>query len=746
MAQIDRWWHDDWGYRNILTTTPTGDAHTSGIHFLRCDIDLQQLVSDGKVRSDYSDVRIICQKSDHIINIPYYIASGCSPYRVFFAAQHDIPANSDIAAFGLNQYYYIYYSNDTTYDTELPNTYVNINFPQAPYSCHPDGYNTQWGTYRDKHFLRFNDNPADGPEIYNDETGHGSGVSYHYNEIQKGHSGILDQCTYFGGDYINSTSGTWIRIPQEANNHWGHPSGDWAIDFWMYWMRQPDGTTNITVFQKNLTEATSRPFPLLFFQTSIPTYEGARPYCRCHYSYQEYLEAVYTTWGVLTSGEWHHMRTAYRTGGDYAYSKIYMYIDGQEVDTSLGENQALYLAELTPCQIGGEIGSSDDDEYFHGYLEQMRYSTFVYPGINYSSPGDEYKCQPDWVDNQYIATLGTLGVAESTSGNIGGILLSQGIDSASGTIGGNLLSYNLDTEVIGGTMWALPAPTSGVMGGYLLCLVPTSGMIGGMSRASRGDIDIHSIESLNRVLIKARSNEVPNQNFGIDSILILNGISYSQFDAKISVDTSSTEEFDALLSVNKIHRNPHVEIIDSTSNYNGYLPCQYTITASGYAFNNNNIAYNSGIHNVTFIWGDNDYSVVDDPVTSGNVWSATHTYAHSGLYTPIVIINDGYGRSGSDAISLNLASGVELPYITLSGVPRAGFVPQPLTVDFTYGVSGTLGTYTIYWDFGNGITYFNNAVNQVGYYALPGNYSPFVRIEDSRGIYVCDTLRIGYNR
>ena len=753
---VNSWWNNYWKTRSLLQTV-TGSAHSSGVHFVRLDIDLTQLVADGRMQSDFADLRIICQTATHNINVPYYLASNPSPERVFFAIQHDAGENENISS--SSQSYYAYYDNDTTYDTEEPDDYVNINFPQAPYSAHPSGYATQYGTYFDRYLLRLNDDPSDGPEEFADVAGNGTGISRHYDKVQKGHSGVLDQSVFFDGDYVSyiTSSGTWIEIAADDTDI-AVPSGNWAVDFWL--RLHPKGA-----FPNNYgcpfyhpvgyTAQYDEPYPAITYLLTKST-NTTRLYARCNFSYQTDLYQYGPN--SLPSGTWNHYRIAYRTGGSYKHSRIHIYENGQWVDTmpyNFSNDTQAYAEdtafmdkyESAPCYIGYQYRVHTTDDYMlTGWLEQMRYSSFVFPAISGTAlPGDEYHCAPDWVEEQYVATPSAGSLQLSSSGNLGGYLYSAVANAQSGTYGGYILSREGTSATIGGILAAITDETSDTIGGYVFGAMIASGSIGGIMFCSYGDINVHSVEGLARTLVKANSDEVIGQNFSADSAITLYGSTTDNFDAQLGVYTGATDDFDAELSVAKIHFNPYVDIIETTTDYDGSLPATCTLTASGTAYNYNNEAISSGIHYVAFVWGDNDYTVVPTPTASGAIWSATHTYSHSGIYKPTVFVRDKYGRIGSDDTILNLASGLDTPYIELTGTPRSGQVPSPLTVDFTATPSGTLGAYTLYWSFGNGISYFNNGLTQQTSYAMPGHYTPFVRIEDSRGLYVVDTLRVGYN-
>ena len=141
-----------------------------------------------------------------------------------------------------------------------------------------------------------------------------------------------------------------------------------------------------------------------------------------------------------------------------------------------------------------------------------------------------------------------------------------------------------------------------------------------------------------------------------------------------------------------------------------------------------------------FTWTDGNIDTINGVMETCTL---SHTYAKSGLYKPSVKISDRYGEYGSDFVNINLASGLSLPGISLSGAPREG--TPTLYVDFDVSLSGVVGTYDIYWDYNNGLKQYNNALSTSSQYAMPGDYCPYIRLEN-KNVYIVDTLKIGFNR
>ena len=748
---LARWWNIKWVNRRYLTTAVSGTVQTSGVNFIRLDVDLQLLINNEQLRSDYADLRIICQKDDHFINIPYYLVTESNPCRIFFAIQHNAASGTNINS---GQHYYLY--SKSIYFTESQSEkYININFPQAPYSCHGSGYSTPYGTYVDKHFLRLNDNPASGIKYFTDETGHSSGINGDIagSGVTKGHSGVLSQSTYFNADIKDGVypvfSGSYIELPQTAD-HWGHSSGNWAVDFWFKADKPRTYLTYGGIFYKPVNYTFDKggfPDVHTYIHTSYPNIQiQANHRIASLYSIEQNSTNIQGS--DLSSGVWNHTRVAYRTGGDVSDSEIHIYCNGIKKDTITDDknNQAMYEVDLTSVFVGWRYdNSTDDKDAYKGFLEQVRYSTFVYPAM---TGVDDYECLPDWSEIQSVCGVSDVQAVNSGVATIGGIFYSRTSNELlcpSGIMGGFSKGVvGVNSGVIGGLVESRMS-ASGLIGGYVTCTIETSGFMGGFTIGSYGDIDIHSVTNLNRVLIKSCSDDQYLQQFSTNARYALYKNTHSNFDAVVRIKKESLDEFDSIVKIEKNRKNPTVQISSLDLNYHTCI-----IGASGTAYDENNIAFNSGIYNVFFVWGDGDFAQVTNPKASGNSWKASHTYSHSGLYKPLVIVTDKNGRIGSDDINLEMAPTgfggyiFEYPFINLSGTPRIG--TNPLTVDYTAKTSGVVGTCNIFWDFGNGISYYSNALTQTTQYVVPGDYTPIIRIEDASGVYIFDTLKLGYNR
>ena len=722
---LNRWWDNNWKNRVLLGTKSAGDAYTSGIHYIKAELNFYNTPFSGLVRDDLQDVRIVYQTTNNIINVPFYIASGLSPFKVYFQAQDNISSGVDYLYDG-NGFYYCYYNaNDPSQNN--PSEYININFPKAPYSVHPSGYNSTFGTYVDKHMFRLN-NLINSQSGFLDQTGHSSGNIVDYADVYNVNSGILDRATYF-------SYGSYFTIPTDIKHRWDNPSGDWCVDVWVNIWNKNYVDKFFHLFSK---EDDNLPDFVIYCENDNGLWrnQAKYPQSTSHQLTQRDDTAVY-----LPINTWHHVRVAYRTGGDYLKSRIYLYVDGEEKNpsTSLDDtgNVATTAFSDNPILVGRNLG--DANYQGEALLEQWRYSTFVYPAM---SGADDYSCSPDWVDNQYVLTNFSAQGEQAPEKQLGAIVSTKTEESGSLKVGGYARVLSGENNIkIGGFIFSISQVDNNKIGGLVSSKREAQASVGGFLLASHINLLDNYVESLNRVLIKANSEDIPKQECGFEAgYLLIKNNNKDNFDATIKVQKTKYAQFDSVIKVQKKHLNPYVEITDCHA-ISGVL----YITASGHSYDYNNDPFSSGIDHVSFIWGDNDYTDIISPVESGNIWAASHQFVHSGLYKPIVRVVDRYGKIGSDYCSFDFIpySGIVHPYISLSGVPRSGY--NPLSVDFDVKTSGVINPHTLYWDFGNGIIYFDNTKNQSTQYSIAGNYIPFVRIEDANGIYVIDTLKIGYN-
>jgi len=350
------------------------------------------------------------------------------------------------------------------------------------------------------------------------------------------------------------------------------------------------------------------------------------------------------------------------------------------------------------------------------------------------------------------------GIKGRHSGIIGGRIITEPRGSGSAIVGGVMyvLATPFDNKFMGGYVFGDAPFDYKIMGGYIQTaqIIDQSGGFGGVAYGLRGHNEAGCggftigtwnrpgesiVTNLSRILVKGNDDIVVGQSFSTNAKYVLYKSINDNFDAEVRILKSDTPEFDAEVAIVKYHYNPKITITDVVTV--GAYPWVVTVTASGHSYDSNNEIIVSGINEMDFIWSDGD---VDELKGSGMIYSATHTFSNSGIYKPIVMGYDKNRRAGSDFTTLNFAPGLDVPHISLSGIPRSGV--NPLVVDFTAATSGVLGAYNIFWDFSNGLYFYENTNALTMQYPMPGDYIPYVRIVDSRGIATVDTLKIGYNR
>lgn len=320
------------------------------------------------------------------------------------------------------------------------------------------------------------------------------------------------------------------------------------------------------------------------------------------------------------------------------------------------------------------------------------------------------------------------------------------------------------------------------------------------------------IEQHSRTLVKARSKDVVDQNLDLDSQLILFGDTNQDFNAKLGIFTTSSVDFNAKLKVDASKLLPS-SFLTVTANRDSNGVTQVVATASGTLFQNGTFftdAYldfgepfgfggsfgNGGFSHPTYHGSISgfDFNYI---TTNNNIVSGVHDFNCPGKYVITASFTDNLGQVTMSAYSLNtlisgsLASldrvpieGFDYPAIEISGLPRAGFVPPVLFVDFDMRASGVNHPYVVkavqklnakspvsnsnlLWNFGNGIT--TTIKQPFSNYANPGLYIPVARyqyihpsgqlvspsggapsglgpIYGSKAIWISDSLVVGFNR
>ena len=320
-------------------------------------------------------------------------------------------------------------------------------------------------------------------------------------------------------------------------------------------------------------------------------------------------------------------------------------------------------------------------------------------------------------------------------------------------------AFNVGPASIGGYVLTLPVFDSEIyyVGAALSGLFPTDYRLGAYSVGSPNYNEF--VEAHARTLAKASDESTVDQRLEVDAIMVLKQRENKDLNAKLIVSDTASSEFLAKLEITEFSTPPTVIITDISVDDGGLCPSgTVTVTASG-TLGDGDKFVSSYIDFGEPILPDgsraNNASI--SGFTGAPPWTATHCYSSSGIYSIIARAQDNKGQVGSDFELLNLASGLEAgvdyPAISISGTPRAGFVPPALQVDFTLETSGSLGVSSptdsrLYWNMGNRDR--SQRKNPTTFYISPGEFIPTARLRyvrpDGNIVWVADTLRIGFNR
>lgn len=212
----------------------------------------------------------------------------------------------------------------------------------------------------------------------------------------------------------------------------------------------------------------------------------------------------------------------------------------------------------------------------------------------------------------------------------------------------------------------------------------------------------------------------------------------SNFDAELSVSRrDALSEFDAkvCIQLSAEERVPTAQIqLPTTANSSGLPPFLVTFSGVGLPSGGRDI--------VQYRWFFNDVTT-----TASGGQTTTHSFGSSGSFLVTLRVMDSEGFMGFDTIRINTFSGVsiDLPGLSISGVPQVGKVPN-FSVDFGASGNPVAGTTILGygWNFGHGK--FSKRQNPSGItYKVPGVYTPVCTVVDSRGFKMADSLEIGAN-
>ena len=354
------------------------------------------------------------------------------------------------------------------------------------------------------------------------------------------------------------------------------------------------------------------------------------------------------------------------------------------------------------------------------------------------------------------------------TGIIGGFVFSRVVagNELFNIVGGFVKSVSpgiAGPATIGGFANSLPLVNAGpsFIGGFSSGLFQNTGTIGGFT-FGRPDYNEFAA-TRGRTLVAATSEIAIDQGLNVDAKVIFKQVFQNEFNAKLDNANTFQNNITAEVEVQKFKSPPQMFIlsIDLVPGSGEALPSgqpvpnfdpngtrQVCVTASG-------------------ILGDGDefvHAYIDfgDPFRAAGgftinqsvsgfsstppPWTACHDYNISGLYVITVRGQDNQGMIGMNCSGLNLASGaipgLHFPLISISGIPRIGFVPPSLQLSFTTVTSGILTPpFTgkqhiesdvksptderILWSFGNRET--SRRKNPITYYNSPGLYAPTLR-------------------
>jgi hypothetical protein len=317
-----------------------------------------------------------------------------------------------------------------------------------------------------------------------------------------------------------------------------------------------------------------------------------------------------------------------------------------------------------------------------------------------------------------------MGVYE-VSGILGGYIDGLNVNNLSGILSNYILGSQSISGILGSFAYGLDT-ASGVAAGYSLGLDSSSGIIGAFS--------IGGLQA--KVEFDASFNVMAQGSKSFDSL------------AHVYKQTST--DFDALAYIYQDELPPFVKIIVPHKNVSGLAPI----------FNQHFVGFASGrqgksINRTRWYFGDLTPAVVG--TISGTTGTSTiqgysypldylypvnHTYAQSGFFIAKFEAVDSDGIMSSDSVIINAASGIDPVYVTISGVPLAGY--EDLTVNFSTKIErvpANVSIITQLVDFGDGKTSIIN--NPVHTYIEPGQFKPTIIIRDSRGIIWSDGIDAG---
>lgn len=370
--------------------------------------------------------------------------------------------------------------------------------------------------------------------------------------------------------------------------------------------------------------------------------------------------------------------------------------------------------------------------------------------------------------------FGGLLLARATNENrnvagFGGLMQGIGFGQPSGQFGGYMLAQP-----------STPVPPA-FFGGFASGLESQTEQFGGWMFGVPGEDDF--AEQHSRTLVKARSQDVVDQDLNLDSELIFFQRSNADFRAKLGIESTSNAQFHGKLSVTRDKITP-TSFINVSQFTDASGATEVTVEASGIAGEAGSFFVSAEIdfgepYDITVGAGGrtlrggvalptvsgsisgfefDQLNPTSDPSGITKVVRASHVYNYPGRYIVTTKFKDNFGMVHMRGFECDLIDdqsiasisgtlpikGVHYPALEISGVPRQGSVPTSLRVDFPMRASGTgftalanevskLNNRTtssydfISWNFGNGFT--GTIKEPFTYYDAPGLYIPVLRYQ-----------------
>jgi hypothetical protein len=317
-----------------------------------------------------------------------------------------------------------------------------------------------------------------------------------------------------------------------------------------------------------------------------------------------------------------------------------------------------------------------------------------------------------------------MGVYDS-SGVFGGYITGQASNQASGIVANYLIGANYYSGIWGGYTYG-SSVASGIVAAYTRGIDTVSGVFGGMTI---GGLDA-------RIEFDASYQVIGKGSKSFDSFAHIYKTNSNDFDAKAYI---YQDELPPLVQI----LTPYINVSGLSTPFDQYF-VGFASGRQGKSINQTRWYFGDLTTRVTgSVSGYNGYATIQGinyPVD--NLYAESHRYAQSGFFIAKFEAIDSDGIYSSDSIIINAASGVDPVYITISGVPQAGY--EDLTVSFNTKVErlpANTSIVTQLVDFGDGKTSIIN--NPTHIYLEPGEFNPVFIVRDSRGVIWSDSTNNG---